>query len=277
MLGSHEKIFTLGEFDILPWEIQVNKQPCGCGVPINECGFWSPLIKLKQSSLDNPLMKLYRNSHTKALVIRWEELFENVPSEKKIQKYSEYGKLNFDILKLVVEKTGNKDILLCDSSKDLYRLRALHYSGLFNIQCIHMVRGVHGFLHSITKPDKGIYKVYKTVRMNLRWLIQNFLFEHYTKKLLGQGNTYTLYYEKLASNSKEEIKKVSEWLGIAYSEKLVSDFRTKNHAIAGNPMRRENKMIILDEKWKKEMPYWQKSLISIISFFSTRTSKCKID
>ena len=45
ILNNFDEVWTVGELNILPWEIKETTQFCGCGQEVKNCGFWSLVTK----------------------------------------------------------------------------------------------------------------------------------------------------------------------------------------------------------------------------------------
>jgi hypothetical protein len=259
LLGLHPQIWTLGEAQLLPWEVRINKLPCGCGENIKDCAFWQPLItRIPLSDGDYPI-DYFRERHTGGKALRWSQLpdiLRRTPSEAKLNGVHEYGALNAqyfrEVWQSVEEQSGGSLSWLVDASKDVYRLFWMQQSGHFDLRIIHLVKDPRAFVYSMTKRNLPHARK-KNIRFSGRWLVENALFAYFCQDPELSGKTWLLRYEDLANGPRISVDALIEWLELPKDSRL--DFRRQiNHALAGNPMRWESTDIQLDQKWKHALP-----------------------
>ncbi|MEK6481635.1 sulfotransferase [Catalinimonas sp. 4WD22] len=266
MLGSFPNLWTLGEAQLLPLEIDFNAI-CGSGEPILESFFWKDLIPSIQLEDNNSSISYFRRSHPHGAhtgaVIRWKllyELFTAKFSKDTLGRVESYGKLNYDYFKKTIhhaEQNGfaNKVEWIVDASKDPYRLMWLQKSGLFDIKVIHLVKRPSAFVYSTAKGKQQGMNPVMVARMTLRWIIENKIMSKVCDQCISPENVYTLQYEELAQDPDKALSLIGERFGINLNGYSTNQFREyQNFGVSGNKSRWENRSIFLDEKWKKHMP-----------------------
>lgn len=269
LTGRHKNCFTLGEFQMLPIDYLHNTQPCGCGKRVDHCIFWSDVIKKNQEIINSNNISKFRNFGG-GKVLRWTELIEiffNI-STSNLQEITKYGENNHKILSTILEKIGKtkKTLYLVDASKDPYRLKWLAQSGYFDIKVLHIVKTPESFVFSMTKNEKSFFKkLNKTIRMSIRWIVENIIIMKVTKKFINKENYKKIKYEELASNVNKQLKFIHKFLDLEKDDFFDEKFIYPNHAISGNLMRFKINKISLDEKWKSDMTAISKNICRFIT------------
>ena len=274
LLGAHPCIWTLGEAQILPWELRNPRVPCGCGNPIPESEFWSELLDDIPTSTTGYHIGYFRNEQQVGKVLRWEllpDIARGRVSSRWVDAVDEYGAKNAAYFRVVHEaaeaRRGDKVQWLVDASKDPYRLFWLQQSGRFDIRVIHLIKDPRALVYSMAR-DWLPYGANKVIRFTLRWIIENALMARLTRTSFVPSHVRRLKYEKLASRPEEALADLGEWIGVDYPSKLVHDFREyENFAISGNMMRwREtDDEIRLDERWKSDFPLPYVEFVNIVT------------
>jgi len=269
LLGMHSNIWTLGEFQNLPWELVEPRQACGCGTTVEHCSFWKDILRLHREELTNGNIHRFREKRGAGKVLRFPELFGIItwkflsPHDKLIH---EYGTENYCIISDVIRKARQeKDVqYVVDASKDPYRLFWLVQSGLFDIFAIHLVKDPRAFVYSMVKNDIG--NSGKCLRMNVRYNVENLIIEK-VLSYLPRTKKNLIRYEDLALKPEKTIKMIFEHLRISSSKYDAHNFRGRNHAISGNRMRHERSGIYLDQKWMQHLPERLQTVTRFICHF----------
>lgn len=271
LLGTHPELWTMGEAQILPWEMKENRAPCGCGKMLGNCKFWENILpKINKFNEIFPI-HYFRESHGTGSVLRLNllpSLFLNKFSSSHFSKIDAYGKANkkyFEAIYNQAQKENKKEIkFLIDASKDLYRLFWLKKSGLFDIKVIHLVKDPRAFVYSMTKNERDSAFL-KTTRMALRWKVENYLMKKLLQIHFKTGETKRISYKRLASNHVEKMDEIFAWMNLKKNVDLEKFRNKKQHAVSGNKARWESRKIYLDEKWKVKMPKVRKSIVDILT------------
>ncbi len=266
MLGSFPHLWTLGEAQLLPLEVNFNAV-CGSGERIKESVFWKDVLSSIQfedqlSSISHFRKSHPHGSHTGA-VIRLNQLVSlftekvSVETQKKIESY---GKLNEDFFRKTIAHAEQCGFAHCidwivDASKDPYRLMWLQHSNLFDIKVIHLVKRPSAFVYSTAKHAKKGVDSRMVGRMTVRWIVENWIMTQVCERCVPLQNLYTLQYESLVQNPTESLTLIGEKFGINLQGYTTNQFREYvNYGVSGNKSRWENKTVHLDERWREQMP-----------------------
>ena len=266
LLGAQQECFSMGELQILPLEIKYEMQKCSCGQKVPQCPFWSRIIAEHKKEIDG--IDYFRKGGS-GKVLRGKELKEIIFdhfSSKRLKRIEEYGRCNRDLMKAVlknIDKEHEKVSYLVDASKDPYRLYWLQKSGYFNISVIHIIKHPQGFVYSMTRPYRGLDRFQRSIRMSLRWIIENSLIEYISKKIFDKEHYHKISYEVLAASPDKTLQALLNDLH------CTSNTRAKimetGHAISGNAMRFGSKKITLDQQWKHKQPLLIKTAVFMIT------------
>jgi hypothetical protein len=268
LLGKHNQCYTLGEFQMMPIDFKNNTQPCGCSKKVSECELWTKIYNKNREIINNGIISRFREFDG-GKVLRWAELLEIFFSKPINNKQIElYGKDNYQVLDTVYNQLQDKDIrYFVDASKDSYRLKWLIQSAYFDVKVLHIIKKPEAFVYSMTKDKKGLKRLHMTLRMTLRWIVENSIIYKVAHKYAKKDNYYKVNYEELAGNFDNEINNIFNFLELEMSPNLFNDgFMHKNHAISGNFMRFKSPNISLDEKWKYNMGLIYKNIVNIIAY-----------
>ena len=276
LLGAHPNMWTLGEAEMLPWELQRDGLPCGCGQKMTACPFWQtvlPAIPLEGRFH----VGYFRDIHGWGRLLRWEllgDLVKGRVSPKWEEAVHEYGHRNLAYFQAVwehVEQAYGRHLLyLVDASKTPYRLFWLQMSGLFDIWVVHLVKDPRGFAYSIGKEQPGT-SWRRTMRAAGRWTVENLLFERLLHTSFPADRQFFLRYEDLARDPQGTLGHLGAWLGVPFPAHIVHDFReAPNHAVSGNPMRWQNTPIFLDQRWRSALPRFHQHSVWLLTGWLAR-------
>lgn len=274
LLASFEHVWTMGEIYVLPLEIKHNNRPCGCGKEVTECTFWSQIIKKNKilQKTDNNI-SLFRENYSGGKFFRIKELLDII-FRKNITKFRRLNEFCIDnshlftaIQQEAIKFTQQKIKYLIDSSKDFYRLFWLSNCYNIDLKVIHIVKNPQAYVYSNIKTKQNfLVKIKQSIRMSIRYVIENWLIEKICNNL-PKKNYILIRYEDLASSPLLVLRKISDWLQLPFESHIVSSFRFKvNHGIAGNMMRYNVKNINLDEQWKQDMSLLNRMIVILFAF-----------
>jgi len=261
LLGAHKDIEAVGELNVLSYECEEGiTKKCGCGSSIHTCGFWGPIIENHKTVLAcNRGVAKFREGKTGWKIIRRGELpavFEKRPPEP-YDALREFGEDNEEIFNAIGETAeharGHGIRYIVDASKDFYRLLWLKHAQNIRIKVIKIVKDPRAFVYTMAvKNDFGRWKrIALALRMSIRYIIENILMDRVCAQF-DSRDTLRVRYEDLATHPKQEMQRITAWLGVPYSDALVDEFRnTIQHGVAGNEMRHKRTDIRLDEAWKE--------------------------
>lgn len=258
LLNTSPHFWTIGEFHVLPWEIRTNTKPCGCGLLVEECPVWAPIIQQHRPVFLQGSISRFRESYNTDHAIRWSELptllFGGAKfSSQRHLDIDAYGAENEIVLRSVADTAINKyqrrQMWIVDSSKSPYRLLWLAASNRFNLRVIHLVKDPRAFAFSMSKSTKGISRTLRVGRAAARWQIENRLIDRVLVNHLPRETWRRIKYEDLATDPQRIFAEVCQWLGIPKHDLDCGALRAENHGISGNPSRFEKGGIKLDQKW----------------------------
>jgi hypothetical protein len=262
LLGAHPKLWTLGEAQNLPWELQNPRSPCGCGQPVDEDDFWRAILEDIPIETRGYHIGYFRNRAQVGKVLRWRilpDLIRGVISKRWRAAVREYGEKNRQYFEAVRReaalRTGRDVEWLVDNSKDSYRLFWLQHSGQFQVRAIRMVKDPRAFVYSVLKRQET-FDIGDVIRYTGRWIVENMVISRVLRKSIRSENKKRLTYDELALQPKRTLQSIGKWIGIEYSPNLINTFREyENHAISGNMMRwRQSEDVIrFDEAWKEKL------------------------
>ena len=273
LLGAHPNMWTLGEFQVLPWELLTPIQTCGCGQSVTDCLFWQNILDRFDKTLKTGTIHRFRRTHGAGRVLRWSELarlFSGYCRPSTRTAIRAYGLENALIMRevLKIAKELKEVNFLVDASKDPYRLWWLLQSDLFSVHVIHLTKDPRAFVYSMTKYNLADYR--KAFRMSLRYIVQNRIIELILRKTTSQRYVQ-IRYEDPASRPKETMHTIFTRFGISSKDYNPEDFRkAENHAISGNKMRHDDRGIFLDEMWRRRLPASRQYLIKAITYLTAR-------
>lgn len=282
MLGAHSDIATSGEVQLWPHEImEGGVLPTGSGEYVQDCPFWQEMRRrIDPLQQPEPQIHHFRETHNAGRTLRLSRLKDFRPgplSERVEAQIQQYGVNNYRLfdtfLDLIEERTGRRPTWVVDASKDPYRLLWLARSGLFNVKMFHMVKDPRSFIFSVTKqwlnedvPFRNIRRLYYTSRQSLAWVIRNHLYKRIARHHIADEDYMLVQYEQLATNPHDVFKQACNLIGCTYQPEAVDHFRAGSpFAMAGNPMRHDDRPIQLDERWKRQLPYSSRLLAQTIT------------
>jgi hypothetical protein len=272
LLGTHPAIWTLGEAQILPWELKEDRLPCGCGKKLTICEFWQPILtQIPLDEADYPI-EYFREKHRAGRAIRWAHLYDIIrhqPSVRRRAGIAAYGAINaryFSAVKSAAERQMKRPMSwLVDASKDIYRLFWLQQSDHFDLRIIHLTKDPRAFVYSMTRASPYDTRQ-KRLRFTGRWIFENALQSRLCTDPALSKSVYRLQYEELAKRPGKTMASLGKWLGVDPTGFATEEFRQQeNHAIAGNLMRWRAGEIRLDGKWQRGLPTTHQNAIWALS------------
>lgn len=282
MLGAHSQIATCGEVHIWPHELlKGGVMPTGSGEFVQESAFWTEMER-RVGPLQQPEPQIhhFRELHRAGRTLRPERFRDfskaSLP-EETIRQIQKYGRNNYELFKvfldLVEETTGSRPQWVVDASKDPYRLIWLVRSGLFNVKVFHLVKSPQSFAYSVTKRHvkandsfREIKRLYYTARKSVTWAVQNHMFTMIAENHLRNQDYMLIRYEDLATDPKGTFEEACTVIDCPYEEEAVDSFQNGSpFAIAGNPMRHDDRRIFLDECWKERFPPLDRKVAQLVT------------
>lgn len=271
LLASSAGTWTVGEIQLLPFEIGAEGYRCGCGVPVEQCDVWKELIPALSFEMDGVSLTHFRSAHNKGRTWRTGQLFDILVRGWRwpTQKAKTYGDINHALFEAVRHRAaklvGAAPKWFIDASKDPYRLYWLRLSNKFDVRVVHLVRGPHGFVHSSMKGQNFSsrkMRYLETARLSLRWSVANVIFALVCRRTARRGASVRVRYEDLAQEPEAMLAHVGKHLALPLSADPQRFRDTPNHAIAGNQTRWRNTGVQLDEAWRRDLGMIERTIVS---------------
>jgi len=253
IMNAHSQIFGVGEISHYK-RMRDHNALCGCGKIMKECFFWNNIVK----DVNWNFLPLIGRSFLNMIFFSENYVYieDGVYKKLDIEKYiDEFEKIYENILKV----SGKK--IIFDSSKDPDRVELLIKSGKFDIVLLHLVRNGKGTVYSHIKLGR------KPLEYMKEWFLLNLKTE-----VVGLRNKKIkkifFLYEDFAVGSEKIIKFILEQVDLNFEPEMLKNFRSKeHHEVGGNykvKFEWSSQEIYLDEKWKKEMSWKDKSVFNLL-------------
>jgi hypothetical protein len=266
LLGSSENTWTLGEAQILPWELKENRHPCGCGAPVAECDFWREVLPDIPVGEGSYPIEHFRESHTSSKAFRWHILssllfgHRDASMRAGIREYGDVNAKYFSEVRAEAEnRTDNEIRWLVDASKDHYRLLWLDASDRFDLRVVFLTKSPQAYAYSRIKSSNTA-RLKMTSHATVSWTLINALM-YFVCRQRFQSRFIHLHYRDLAANPDAHRSWFQKWLDTPFPTWHPTVIREYgNHGIAGNQMRWSNDPIRLDEAWTHQLTSLEKGL-----------------
>jgi hypothetical protein len=259
LLGSNDHITSLGEVAILQRYFQENAY-CTCGQHVTACDFWLSIAKslgerradiffslanFPLSVPDDAKNKLMRNIARSMLVLGnrslWNLLAAIIP---KVGNHAAASRNAIELFETVA--ILKKTPIIVDSSKYPLVLKSLYFAAPERMKIVYLIRDGRGNTcslmrrHNLTLEEAA--KRWVTFNRNLRLVLSS----------IPSEKIMTIKYEEICTDTALVLERLTSF--ISPSRVLIQQPLAKErfHNIGGNPMRfnREEKEIVLDEKWR---------------------------
>ena len=273
IMNAHPEIASVGELSAIEKVKNYDNYLCSCGKPFYECEFWNKFeneLKRKSPELSiNNVRSIYKPEINKYLDRLALHLFKNgflndirdllINSIPAYNNYFKKATCDYIDLAKIILKIYNKNIFF-DASKNPLRIGPLNKELGDKLKVIHLVKDGRGVLDSFLRYNPNVNE--KKVIKN--WVKLNKFINHKLKKL-PEKNIMVLTYYDLANNTEETLKKLTNFIGVAFEENLYN-FNNYEHHILGNTKMRLSSTndIIFDKKWKKTLTIEQLKLFESI-------------
>lgn len=261
-LNTGVGVWTLGEAQLLPLSVRSGQDglaQCGCGSLMAECGFWGPILDRIPMGPGPFPIEYFRRENRNGKVLRREllaDVLKGRASTRWRSAVEDYGERNakfFSVVKEAAEREKGQSMRwLVDASKDPYRLLWMKESGRFALRIIHIVKDPRAYVFSTTRRGRDGWR--SVIRMAGRWLVQNYMSSRLCRRSFAPTDTFFLRYEDLANDADGSLARLGDWLDVSFESDVSAKFRSaENHAVAGNPMRWDDRPIRLDQVWRKQL------------------------
>jgi hypothetical protein len=273
LISSNQAIYVGEIRDFWTKGLKRNEK-CSCGERFENCSFWQ---KVK-----NEYIKSFPSINIEKITRDLNEL-EKTTNYFKLRKFIKNKDDNYvrqlldtylkhtEKLYESISKVSGKNIIV-DSSRLPGRLLALSCSNGFDFYPIYLVRDPRGVINSLIKKDIRNYgkNNHSTFKHIFIWNAKNLLSLD-SLKILNALNTMYLSYKNFTRNPAKVFENLKKLLNctLYYEEEngKVSLNLEPGHVFTGNRSRHDTGKIIITEdvKWKQELSWPRKVLVSITS------------
>ena len=228
LLGGHSEIVGIGEtaqilkhFEALKAEGSLSDQQCSCGQSINDCAFWSAI--LKESSGDERI-----TIHDK-ICERFQRMFP--------------GKVLLDSSK---GRNYLKELYLEQSRREIH--------DQLDLNVVYIMRDYRGWVKSILKHKGKKGHALNYLLESYRWLWANIRARYFLKSL--NLKVHFISYEELVFGADDLLKRLCHFLKLEHEPSMIKLDRWTAHSAWGNSMRldkRKSKAIHYDASWFQDL------------------------
>jgi hypothetical protein len=255
-------VTTVGELHALEHVVRSDEARCGCGATMHTCPVWS------SAGVDAALqavpvsVSLLRAAPGVGRVLRPRWLTEVLRGWRgpMAARYADGSvQATARLLRAFGDASGDQPRWWVDASKDPYRFHLLASGSWRPLVALHAVRDPRGFVHAMAGRSLG-----RTVRMALRWDVQQLLFARVAREV-PRSARLRVRYEDLATSPGTVLARLAPTLDVDPAGFAPDQLRTQRpHAVAGNAMRFDDRPVALDERWRTAAPRWQRALVWVL-------------
>ena len=269
LLGSHSHAIALGEITQMPKNLALNT-PCSCGAQVLDCTLWGDVIgqlsrhesfaRIRERPYDlnlgffeagtvidrrrqTPLRKLYRRLVYAAAYTHWRTGL--LPSA--LTAPMSVGARNKRALYRTVASVSSK-VLLIDSSKHYLEAVSLYRAAPDRTKILLLVRDGRAVFYSGLKRGKA-----RRVALD-SWLVTHRRALPLLASQIAPRDILRVSYESLAADPPRELRRICDFVGVAFDEQML-DFRSRvHHVLSGNDMRfSSSNAIRVDTAWRDHL------------------------
>jgi hypothetical protein len=253
VLGELPDFLSAGELNLLWQRGLVQGEPCSCGHPVRECGFWQAVFGEAFGGFDgiDPRTMARGAGPTSDVLGRLYAALAHV-SQRRV---------------------------IVDSSKRPSYAQTLSSAVKMDVYVVHLVRDSRAVVHSLLKRkvrfagDEGaVYMGMQSTSPLLcswRWARVNTRSE----RLRGRGFRYLrMRYEEFTADPGAALELISAFVGEPLRTQPLAGGHTinlsGNHAASGNPMRFDTGPveILADQAWRREQRLAQRCAVTAMTW-----------
>ncbi len=272
LLGRLDGVFSGGELWHFFLRGVIENDLCGCGDQFRDCHFWAEVVNRQrtgQGLLSPTALEDIRRGNVR---MRNVNLF--FQSEKKRSPETEkigYYRNAFSALYDAIFDVAKCNVIV-DSSKNPAHAYVLKDLPRYDVRIVHLVRDSRGVAYSWSKkkvrPEVTKRVEYMdshgSLRSALLWSASNLLSDYL--QVSARGSFVRIRYEDLTRDPSSCLGDIGRLLGdSAVPDVIGKSVELKSsHNLSGNPMRMKSGATELreDARWKTDMRWWHKALVS---------------
>jgi hypothetical protein len=269
ILGEVEGFFNAGEIiDI--WDRGLTSDGlCSCGKPMSQCDIWEETIDRSFPSKTNKDIqeminirdKLAHSSYILPLIFM---------SPERLNKYTSHGEY-FEKLEKLYQgiKSATGASVIIDSSKNVGYAFMLAMAPKIDLYILHTIRDARATSYSWLRKKEGLWQT-NPFESSVVWNLRNISTEIMVKKM--NQKTLRVYYEKFVEEPQKIVKNILNFIDEESDSLPFIDryqiLLNESHSIYGNPNRFQTGKvkIKMDDRWKREMKYSHKLLVTFLTW-----------
>jgi hypothetical protein len=279
ILGQLPGFCSAGEVVFLWQRGLIDRQLCGCGVPVPECEFWSRVGKTAFGGWDqidaHEMLALQhrvdRNRYIPSMV---------TPSLRPAARgdVARYGDVLSRLYRAIGEVSGARVVIDASKHASTAFLLTTRVPGL-DVRVVHLVRDPRGVAYSWTKEVKkpevtgedAFMPVYSPVSSGRQYVAYNLMFE--ALRAVPAAKSAVFRYEDMLADPRAYLERILAHAGepvLPDSFAFLGDREVLlgvDHTVAGNPMRFHQGPLALrvDEAWKTKLPARDQKIVTAVT------------
>lgn len=264
LLGNHPMISGLGEIHRLSLEPETRK--CSCNRTIQDCPYWSRVIRAYTSKLGVPIREWYRyapvgvrrtRTGVRRILPSLMDVAVVVGSHRMVRLVSQVPGMNrkmavavrnsWTLFEAVAETDGTSVVV--DSTKNPVRLKLLYMTGPDRFQTIHLVRDGRAVAASAMRRTgvgmREAARQWVRANRNVEWVLRS----------IPAAQKLRVRYEDLCDDTENVLRRICGFIGLDYVPEMIQLKRRTYHQVPGNPMLfdRAHTVIQKDERWRQQL------------------------
>jgi hypothetical protein len=268
VLGHVRGFWSGGELHSIWGDGAVGGEPCGCGMPMPQCAFWSSVLRssgITEHASPSEIAAIL-DTHLRTRPRQLLTLLRDIHTGKASSSAGTYGGILHSLYGAMARVSGSRVIV--DSTKLPAHALVVSAFADVDLYVLHLIRDPRAVAYSwMRNPDpsgrsgrvgfesqgKGI------LESTAQWVFFNLLVESVLRRRLGPRYRL-LRYEDFATRPYLSVKAILEFVGEAESQVPFLDTRTvdlaDNHMVGGNrsKFRRGPTRVDVDNEWERAMP-----------------------
>ena len=279
ILGQLPGFCSAGEVVFLWQRGLIDRQLCGCGVPVPDCEFWSRVGKTAFGGWDqidaHEMLALQhrvdRNRYIPSMV---------TPSLRPAARsdVARYGDVLSRLYRAIGEVSGARVVIDASKHASTAFLLSTRVPGL-DIRVVHLVRDPRGVAYSWTKEVKkpevtgedAFMPVYSPLSSGRQYVAYNLMFE--ALRAVPAATSAVFRYEDMLADPRAYLERILAHAGepvLPDSFAFLGDREVTlgvDHTVAGNPMRFHQGPLALrvDEAWKTKLPARDQRIVTAVT------------
>ncbi len=280
LMGQLPGFFNAGELNRL-WDsgLEHNRR-CGCGLPVQECETWKPVLAAADELLTGtgiaPLATA-RIDLAQASVVRWPRLLKLLrvkPSKRQRWKeLDRYTTASSAVYRAIAQVTGARVVV--DSSRLPFEPIGLGLVPNTDVRMAQVIRDPRAVVYSwkrkraFTDRDTGEdLPRFGAAFSTTSWLVRNLVVE-----IIGRRRRIEIVqYDEMARDPAAVLRQLASFAGEPAGDLdfLISETATlaPTHSVGGNPVRMQSGAIKItpDEEWRTSIEERDRFVATLIAF-----------